>query len=240
MSDLYSNYAKRVPHPRSQRFIRIWHKKLADRVLAVTPSSRSWLEIGPGHGYIAEYVVKSDITYQFVDNSEAIFNELINKGYRGHLGLVNTLPIDETFDVVYLSHVLEHCPTWSDAREMLIACRRLLSPGGSIAIVSPDILSWKNEFWNVDHTHGYPTSLRNVCQLLDDVGLKVTSAYHHRNGRNDLLTRALFTILSLVPHRIIDRIISPQRAKIADGPTYSWKAIFGWRQIFVTAQIDSH
>jgi 2-polyprenyl-3-methyl-5-hydroxy-6-metoxy-1,4-benzoquinol methylase len=235
MSDLYSNYARRVPHRRSQRFIRNWHDKLINRVLRLSPTATSWLEIGPGHGFVAEIVQERGLSYRYADNSHAIHEELAHKGYLGYLGLINQLTINERFDVVYLSHVLEHSPTWLDAREMLIACRELLNPGGCIAVVSPDILSWRNEFWNVDHTHGFPTSLRNVCQMLDDVGMTIVSATHHRNGRNGLLNRAIFSVLSHVPHGLIDRLLSPRRARVGDGPTYSWKAVFGWRQIFVHA-----
>jgi len=43
----------------------------------------------------------------------------------------------------------------------------------------------------------------------------------------------VFAILSKIPHRIVDRALTPSRSKIGDGFLYSWKAIFGWRQILV-------
>lgn len=45
---------------------------------------------------------------------------------------------DETFDVVYHSHFLEHLHP-SDGQSMLRECRRVLRPGGTIRIVVPDL-----------------------------------------------------------------------------------------------------
>ena len=97
-------------------------------------------------------------------------------------------------------------------------------------------MSWKKEFLNVDWSHGYPTTIRNVCQLFNDVGLKVTTANHHRNGSTNPVVKAVFAIISLVPHRLIDRVLTPKRSKIGDGLVYSWKAVFGWRQIIIIGQ----
>jgi hypothetical protein len=36
----------------------------------------------------------------------------------------------------------------------------LLSPTGRIVIIGPDALFWGREFWNIDATHGFPTTLR--------------------------------------------------------------------------------
>jgi SAM-dependent methyltransferase len=45
---------------------------------------------------------------------------------------------DGIFDFVYLSHVLEHFSR-SDALKLLRDCRRVLSPGGAIRVVVPDL-----------------------------------------------------------------------------------------------------
>lgn len=135
-----------------------------------------------------------------------------------------------------MSHVLEHSPTWLAAREMVATCRDLLSEEGFVVVVGPDALSWGSEFWNVDWSHGYPTTIRNVSQLYNDVGFKSISAKYHRNGSSSLVVRALISVLVLVPHRLIDRLLTPVRYKIGDGFTYSWKCVFGWRQILVTGR----
>ena len=45
---------------------------------------------------------------------------------------------DESFDVVYHSHVLEHFSR-AEALELLVRCRRVLRPDGVIRVVVPDL-----------------------------------------------------------------------------------------------------
>jgi len=53
--------------------------------------------------------------------------------------VATALPLeDETVDVVYSSHMLEHL-TPSDAKRFLAEARRVLIPGGTIRIVVPDL-----------------------------------------------------------------------------------------------------
>ena len=237
-NDLYSNYVRRESHPRSQRFITSWHKRLFMHAGVQAFSGRGrLLEIGPGHGYIATLCRGHDVEYEFVDTSSSVASKLSGMGFSGHVGMVGDVTTNhESYDFIWLSHVLEHSPTWLDARELLACLSNKLGTSGRLVVIGPDSQSWRREFWNCDATHGYPTTLRNVIQLLDDVGLDCVVARHHRNGKFDLVTRALFFVICFAPHRILDRIISRKRAKFADGPVYSWKAVFGWRQIFLVAR----
>jgi len=236
--DLYSDYVRREPHPRGAIFIEKWHGKLLKLALKNGHPVKRVLEIGPGHGYFAKHCVSSGLDYEFVDTSASVFKKMESLGYSGHLGLLSDLlPILGKYDMVYMSHVIEHSPSWIDARQLLDDCRQVLSATGSLVIISPDVLNWKNEFWNVDWSHGYPTSVRNISQLCSDVGFPVVEAMHHRNGTPNMVTRAVFTVLAKIPHRLIDRIATPTRYRMGDGFAYSWKGIFGWRQIFVKATL---
>jgi SAM-dependent methyltransferase len=56
-----------------------------------------------------------------------------------HWDLRKGLPFDDcTFDVVYLSHVLEHFPRES-ALPLMCECRRVIRPGGIVRVVVPDL-----------------------------------------------------------------------------------------------------
>ena len=120
-----------------------------------------------------------------------------------------------------------------DARQLLSDLAGLLSSTGKIVIIGPDAQCWGREFWNIDATHGFPTTLRNVAQLADDAGLSVVHAKHHRNGNFGVISKAVFSMLNFLPHRLIDCILTPERSKIGDGLLISWKAVFGWRQIYL-------
>ena len=235
--ELYSDYMQREPHPRNAVFIKRWHGKLLKLALKdVAQTPRSVLEIGPGHGYFAEHCREAGFTYEFCDTSPAVLSKMNELGFQGHLGLIQDVaPNIGKYDMIWMSHVLEHSPTWLAAREMVSACRELLSDQGFMVVVGPDALSWRREFWNVDWSHGYPTTIRNVSQMYNDVGLKNIVGHHHRNGSDNLFVKFIFAFLSLSPHRVIDGILTPKRSKIGDGLMYSWKAIFGWRQICVLA-----
>jgi SAM-dependent methyltransferase len=236
--DLYSDYVRREPHPRNAVYIEKWHGKLLKLALKNENSISRILEIGPGHGYFAKHCVSSGLNYEFVDTSASVFKKMESLGYSGHLGLLSDLlPKLGKYDMVYMSHVLEHSPSWSEARQLLDDCRQVLSADGCLVIISPDVLNWKHEFWNVDWSHGYPTSIRNSSQLCGDVGFSSIDAMHHRNGSSNIIVRVLFTVLAKIPHRIIDRVISPDRYRLGDGFTYSWKVVFGWRQIFIKAKL---
>ena len=155
----------------------------------------------------------------------------------GYLGLVNEVSsqIDKKFDLIWMSHILEHSPTWVDARNLLDNTRMLLAENGSIVVVGPDAIDWGRQFWNIDATHGYPTTLRNVIQLCDDVGLRTCIAKYHRNASFGIFGRMIFALLSSIPHMWVDHFLSPSRARLGDGYLISWKAVFGWRQIFIMA-----
>ena len=239
MSDeLYSNYIRRQPHARSERFISNWHLKLLRLALENKKTKvLNVLEIGPGHGYFAQHCISMGLNYEFIDNSKAVFNKLTELGMNGHLGLISEVSdqIDKKFDLIWMSHILEHSPTWVDARNLLNVARKLLAEDGSIVVIGPDAIHWRRQFWNIDATHGYPTTLRNVIQLCDDVGLQTSIAKHHRNASFGVFSRVIFLSLSCIPHTWVDRFLSPARARLGDGYLISWKAVFGWRQIFIMA-----
>lgn len=234
-SDLYSNYIRREPHNRSKRFISNWHKKLLEHALGDSEHSvRSVMEVGPGHGYFATHVVDMGMDYEFIDTSPSVHKKMKEQGFDGHLGTVGDFVVSpKKFDLIWLSHVLEHSPTWVDARQLVSDVAGLLSPTGRIVIIGPDAQCWGRQFWNIDATHGFPTTMRNVAQLADDVGLSVVQARYHRNANFNIVSKAIFLLLSVLPHRLIDRVLTPSRSKIGDGFLISWKAVFGWRQIYI-------
>ena len=233
--ELYSDYMQREPHPRNAVFIKKWHGKLLTLALKdVNNTPTSVLEIGPGHGFFAEHCRQAGIAYEFCDTSPAVVSRMNEQGFTGHLGLIQDVANNlGKYDMIWMSHVLEHSPTWLAAREMVVTSKELLSENGLLVVVGPDALSWKKEFWNVDWSHGYPTTIRNVSQLFNDVGLSRITAQHHRNGSLNPIVRIVFALLSKIPHRLVDRILTPARSKIGDGFMFSWKVIFGWRQILV-------
>ena len=69
-------------------------------------------------------------------------------GLRVHLGALSALALpDSTFDVVTMSHVIEHVP---DPLALVQECRRILKPGGKLIAVTPNINSLGHHHFGSD------------------------------------------------------------------------------------------
>ena len=136
-AELYSNYIRREPHDKSQKFVSNWHKKLLNHFLRESTNlTNNVLEIGPGHGYFASHVCRLGMNYEFIDTSPAVHDKMTSQGFIGHLGTVSDFQgSPKRFDLIWLSHVLEHSPTW---------------------VAKHSALSWKNPALNL------PESLWNL------------------------------------------------------------------------------
>jgi len=213
-----------------------WHRRLLQKALELTPirsQELRVLEVGPGHGYFAHVCRSYGFDYEFVDISKVIFDKMTKQGFSGSCkSLASLTDLPKRYDLVWMSHVLEHSPTWIDARAMLSEGKKLLSEEGSLVIVSPDYLSSRKMFFDSDATHGYPTTLRNVVQLAQDTGFTNIDARFHRGAFFSGLGRMFSAFANLIP-RQLDRILSPGRSKTGNGFIYSWKTVYGWRQIFI-------
>jgi SAM-dependent methyltransferase len=94
------------------------------------------LEIGPGGGYFAKHWLnrnKDIVTYTAVDSDTTFHKELIHTGLAVYTN-TKDLPVDQPFDLVVISHVLEHT---SHPGDFIRECTRLLSPGGILFIEVP-------------------------------------------------------------------------------------------------------
>ncbi len=116
---------------------------LAFHRLAITPANiirnknkkERWIEIGPGPNRLPGFETL---------NVEAAFHvDYVCNASRG-------LPFpDETFDLMYASHVLEHVP-WYQTEQTLRSWVRTIKQGGSIEIWVPDGLRIAREFVNAE------------------------------------------------------------------------------------------
>lgn len=233
--DYYSAYLNTRPKPRFEKFVVNWHERLIwlaeIESFAFSGGQPRVLEVGYGHGYFADLVVERGWSYLAADISDPIIEYGAERGHE----VVRPENLDQgmTFDVVWMSHVLEHSPSWEQAREMCEFYSRSLRPGGALISVGPDYLSWKDQFWAVDFSHGYPTTRRNCVQLFNDLGLEDITATYHRSGRSDFLTRSLSAAVCSIPHQPVDWLVDRRRFQRGEGLFYSWKAMYGWRQLLV-------
>lgn len=236
MENLYKNYLNRKPSPFGEHLVRRWHLKMINKVSDFARTDWSGIkcaEYGPGHGYFAGIVKSLGCDYRFIDNSDLVIDAMTEKGFQQvERGM-------ESFDVIWLSHVLEHSTDWIAARQMLQDSALLARSGGMVVVIAPDFLNWGKRFFDTDATHGYPTTLRTVAQLMNDVGIDVVCARYHRGGYFTLLPRTVCALLSIIPVSVGRLFLARGRLKSDDHPFYSWKAVLGWRQILVVGRVTA-
>ena len=137
------------------------------------------VEIGPGHGTLAELARDAGWRYRAVEASPVLIEELRRKGLEVVAAWAPPIPMpDASHDVVYADQVLEHMPGIDRARELVAEARRVLRPGGALLVVVPDYLKERTFFWDVDYTHNFVTTERRVRQLLYDGGFTIAQVVH--------------------------------------------------------------
>lgn len=83
--------------------------------------------------------------------------------------LVPFLPFrNDSFSLIYCSHVLEHLSDYRTALRFLAESRRTLRSGGLLVLLFPDYASWKTDFFEVDYSHCFPVGVRRMHQMAQD------------------------------------------------------------------------
>jgi SAM-dependent methyltransferase len=130
------------------------------------------LEIGTGDGYLARALRDAGYRYLGYEPNDVLAEQARAAGFEMRNALVPPLQeYDSSCDVILMSHVFEHMADNRQAMEFLAEAKRCLRPGGTLIILSPDLIDFGADFWNVDYTHTFPTSLHRVQQMLMDSGL---------------------------------------------------------------------
>jgi len=135
------------------------------------PAPGELVEIGPGHGTLAEQAVEAGWRYTAIEASPILIEVLRKKGLTVIESWTPPIPIpDASADVVYADQVLEHMNGIESARHFTAEALRALRPGGIFFVVVPDYLKERQFFWDVDYTHNFVTTERRVRQLFNDGG----------------------------------------------------------------------
>lgn len=104
----------------------------------------------------------------FIKNSE-----WVNFDYSPHddgvigVDLLGKLPLlDNTVDLIYTSHFIEHIPA-DDVNKFLAECLRILKPEGVIRIVTPDLVEMSREYLKQYDLCNYDKSLFLSVAMID-------------------------------------------------------------------------
>jgi SAM-dependent methyltransferase len=224
----YDYYFAKGDLPLRERLLRRRARVLLGLAAKGMPAG-SLLEVGPGVGFVADAATEQGWTYEAIEANRSAGEALAARGYRVHLGVVPPLPaLDRPFDLALASHVIEHLPSGDSICELLSALRDGLSDTGRLCLAFPDYLDDDREFWDVDYTHRWPSTVRRVRQVLHDSGYTVVE---EAPLRASLEGRAAWLAL---PPRIVPLRFLQGRSAISQA---AYRArLFCLREIVVVAQ----
>jgi 2-polyprenyl-3-methyl-5-hydroxy-6-metoxy-1,4-benzoquinol methylase len=107
--------------------------------LPARPGSRM-LDVGCGDGSVLDTLSQLGWQVEGVDFDPRVINTVARRGFQVHLGTLEAQNFaDRTFDAVTASHVLEHV---REPETFLCECHRVLRPGGTLTILTPNALSY--------------------------------------------------------------------------------------------------
>ena len=224
-------YDSRAVSERGGKFLQWWHRRLLDTITTWTGKPASLLEVGAGWGFIGRAASELGISYQGIELSERQTQSLREAGLDVIQGRIPPYPEGARVDMIYAAHLIEHFPTWQDALDFTEASRDRLSTGGRLVIVAPDILSWRQHFWDVDWSHGYPTTLRRLEQLISESGMEVERATYTAGGTFGMVAPSTLAFLAaLVPISLGEWVTEKVLGRRF---WYSLMGTLGWRQAIV-------
>jgi 2-polyprenyl-3-methyl-5-hydroxy-6-metoxy-1,4-benzoquinol methylase len=98
------------------------------------------LDVGSGSGALLDRMRALGWEVEGVDVDASAVENARRKGLNVHLGDLEGCKFpDGSFDVVTLSHVIEHV---EDPQRLLRECHRILKPSGRLVLVTPNAQSW--------------------------------------------------------------------------------------------------
>ena len=133
------------------------------------------LDVGCGSGEWASFMKTLDVDIEGLDSDPLAIQTAQRKGISAHVGSLEEAQYpDDTFDLVNLSHVIEHVP---NPAETLRECKRILKPQGVVAIVTPNTESFGHKIFKENWRglepprHLHLMNAGNLRQIVATAGL---------------------------------------------------------------------
>jgi SAM-dependent methyltransferase len=143
------------------------------------------LEIGPGHGEFAARLMAAGYgDYHVVepnDRLRAKLEALGVKSARAYL-IPELKEPDSAYDAIIVCDVFEHLNDTRDAQRFISEAARVLRPGGILFILSPDLMDWREDFYNCDFSHSNPTTVRRAHEMFINEGLATVAHLYSYSG----------------------------------------------------------
>ncbi len=133
------------------------------------------LEIGCGYGYLLDEAENFFQVRVGTDFSEGAVQQASNKADRVYCGGIEQIPVEEKFDLIIATHVIEHVYQPKDFLKQIL---NYLKPGATVVIATPDMGS----FWRHLMGHRWPSfklpehilyfDKRSLSSVMEQMGLE--------------------------------------------------------------------
>lgn len=143
-----------------------WKRDLVNELMGFSYGS-TVLDIGCSDGLLAD-IISDRVGYTGVDYNQSQIDFCKSKGLIAHVVDLKEgkLPLkDSAYDLVVLSHVLEHLQSYEQQNLMKEVCR-VLKPGGRVLIFAPTPYHW---YFYDDWTHQRPCTHGQLIDLCASV-----------------------------------------------------------------------
>jgi SAM-dependent methyltransferase len=144
------------------------------------------LDVGCGAGDFLFQATRLGLDVEGVEPDARAAQVAAAAGIRCHLGDLESRQADpSTYDIVRLSHVVEHVP---EPRELLDRAVGLLRPGGRIVVIAPNSAGYAacvfgRDWFQLDPPrHCWAFSADHMRRLLERAGLVVDLQMHRSEG----------------------------------------------------------
>jgi len=143
------------------------------------------LEIGPGHGEFAARVMAAGYgNYDVVEPNSTLRAKLQTLGVRNAKSYLipDLREADESYDAIIICDVFEHLNDAREAQRFVSEAKRVLRKGGILCILSPDLMDWKEDFYNCDFSHSNPTTVRRTHEMFMNEQLTTAGFQYSYSG----------------------------------------------------------
>jgi predicted TPR repeat methyltransferase len=197
MATFYDSFAKRKKTKSGSFIVEKTFEKLSK--IAAEFSPVKVLEIGVGNGIFYKHLKKQIplMEYIGIEASNALYEDAKSKDINVIKCFVPPFPqvLEKgSFDLVIMSHILEHFINYREVLEVLGGVNDLLKQNGKLLLFHPCALDWGNDFFDCDYSHSYVTTKNRTNNLLLDSGFRIIKEDSYRACFNNF--KCFFYILS--------------------------------------------
>jgi len=189
MTTFYNNFAKRKRTKLGSFFVEKTFEKLSKTAAEYSPVKI--LEIGIGKGVFYKHLKMRipQMEYIGIEASDVLYEEAKSKDINAIKCFVPPFPpaLEKgSFDMVIMSHVLEHFMNYREVLDVLSEIHNLLKQNGKLLLFHPCVIDYGNDFFDYDYSHSYITTRNRTNNLLLDSGFRIIKEDSYRACFNNL------------------------------------------------------